>query len=498
MPATLGLSLIAGVEETYEFDVKRYNGGDVGVEYYQFRVIVRDKSGVINELGATAQGSVVTVGFPALPEGEYSWALVASDASGAEDVLVSGKLGVFWPNLRPSEGVVHTPNRRVVIRWQDGNAVARWQRTDFASMATKAAQEAAESAEKALENVRKDMKVVQGFLAIFDGKVEGVAAIDPETGNLIIGGKDLGVSVAGKSPYVDENGHWQYWSDELGEWLDGGRVGGIDGDKIRRILVGSYEEIPQEGDTCNGGVYYYVPNGEFYDIYAWFEKEGWVRVDMKYDLADTDTYGLMKYGVGAVVHNGALVGRNAEGQASLPLASETIAGAVKTAGSRQIWGTPVYTDPDNRLFVPSLGTDFRGEFHTQGCLSFSIPGLESIRVATDVFYFDSQTEGTPGITIATTERYGVVMQAKGAVGDGYVSGDLLARTLEEYAAKDDTISRDDVYTKEETYSKEEADGRFVVTGGNFHVGIEVINPEDYANITRDPAVIYFVRRQTNA
>ena len=135
------------------------------------------------------------------------------------------------------------------------------------------------------------------FLVEFEDNVRSVVWVDPETEHLFIGGVDTMVKITGedgKSPYVDSEGHWRYWDDESQQWLDGGpargedgfapyinsegymvyrdpltgevrtstqRVYGVDGrpgEAVRRIIVQSYEEIPQDGETCNGGVYYYV------------------------------------------------------------------------------------------------------------------------------------------------------------------------------------------------------------------------------------------------
>lgn len=67
----------------------------------------------------------------------------------------------------------------------------------------------------------------------------------------------------GFSPYVDALGMWVYFDSVTGQIVNGpSAVGrdGLDGTAVRRIVVDSYEDIPQEGESCNGGVYYYVAN----------------------------------------------------------------------------------------------------------------------------------------------------------------------------------------------------------------------------------------------
>ena len=67
----------------------------------------------------------------------------------------------------------------------------------------------------------------------------------------------------GRSPYINALGNWAQWNQEAKAFVDTGVQAegkdGLDGTSIRRIMVNSYEDIPQVGDTCNGGVYYYVP-----------------------------------------------------------------------------------------------------------------------------------------------------------------------------------------------------------------------------------------------
>lgn len=489
MPAVLGLSLVAGKEEVYEFAVEDFSGDAVGVEYGAFRVLIRAASGETQEVGAEATGNLVKVFFPALGEGEYEWSLVVSDNSGTSDVLISGKLGVFWPDLNAHGEVVRTPNRRVVIRWQDGRAVARWQRTDFASMAAMAAQEAAESAERALDGVKSEAKVIEGFLAIFDGKVEGVAGIDPDTGNLIIGGVDLGVSVAGKSPYVDNEGHWRYWSDDVGEWLDGGSARGprgLDGHAVRRIKVASVADIPTSGETCTGAYLYYVPNGELFDIYAWLEPDGWVRVDMKYDLADSDTYGLMKYGTDEVVEVGAPVGQDEAGRAYVRLAGENTSGVVMTGGETIHPMAWVKTNAGRLCLDEASGL-------------VSAPEASKYEFTADVVRRDGKSLK---VVRATNSGQGVVRLAEGIEDNGGVlTADLLPDIAESMAEgfSETFAAKSDVYTKESVYTKEESDERYflntdkgdLVSGDGVNA-IQVVSFNEFTTMERKDGVLYIV------
>lgn len=152
--------------------------------------------------------------------------------------------------------------------------------------------------------------------------------------------EDSGVRAAAKdgfSPYVDSAGYWVYVDPVTGELRQGALAAGkdgVDGVAVRRIMVDSYDDIPQEGETCNGGHYYYVPDGEGgWNVYAWLETPagngGWVFVGLANDIATAEVYGLMKYGTDEVVVNGAPVGRDADGKAHVPVAEPTVPGAVK-------------------------------------------------------------------------------------------------------------------------------------------------------------------------
>lgn len=77
--------------------------------------------------------------------------------------------------------------------------------------------------------------------------------------------RDTGTSVLGKegkAPYIGNDGYWMQWDMLTQTYVRTsaraqGRDG-INGTAVRRILVDSVEAIPTSGDTCNGGVYYYV------------------------------------------------------------------------------------------------------------------------------------------------------------------------------------------------------------------------------------------------
>lgn len=92
-----------------------------------------------------------------------------------------------------------------------------------------------------------------------------------------------------------------------------------------------------------------------YDIYAWVEdgdSAGWVRVDMKYDIATSRTYGLGKLATDSLVAGGAPVGMNAEGQFSVPVADAAMPGALlPSSATTTASGGLTHVGSDKKLYV---------------------------------------------------------------------------------------------------------------------------------------------------
>lgn len=150
----------------------------------------------------------------------------------------------------------------------------------------------------------------------------------------------------GKSPYINTLGHWVQWDAEEHAYVDTGvqaqGKNGLNGSQIVRLLVDTYENIPTEGETCNGGYYYYVPLENptptaFYAEYAWIESAdgtaGWVRVGEVNDISTSEIYGLVKLATDRVVSAGAPVGVNETGQMAVPLADSSVPGSVRLSST---------------------------------------------------------------------------------------------------------------------------------------------------------------------
>lgn len=182
--------------------------------------------------------------------------------------------------------------------------------------ATKRAEDAAGRAEDAAERAEDDRHAIEVKFQETDAFIDGfydvalrVIVPNQTTGTWWIGGRDSKQPFQGEqgySPQISTSGYWLVWRDgqvvesdtraraedgfspyidSAGYWVYvdplTGQVGrgplaagkdGLDGTAVRRILVDSYADIPQEGETCHGGVYYYVKDstagaGESVDIH---------------------------------------------------------------------------------------------------------------------------------------------------------------------------------------------------------------------------------------
>lgn len=168
-----------------------------------------------------------------------------------------------------------------------------------AERAEKSATEAAgcaKDAKDAKDVVVGKFKETDAFIEAFWDSVHTVIVPNTQTGTWVIGGFDTGIKFCGEngvapdinaagewlvydwekgwvntgvmakgqdgfSPNVNSEGNW-VWKDTHGEIHVGpsayGRDG-KDGSVVVRHLVGSFEDIPTEGETCNSGHIYYVP-----------------------------------------------------------------------------------------------------------------------------------------------------------------------------------------------------------------------------------------------
>lgn len=461
------------------------------------------------------------------------------------------------------------------------------------------------TAEKALEKV----ETLDSKLEAFKDHLREQIVIDPVTGEWVVAGVGTGVKAQGDhgvSPTVSTGYTWLVWDDETRGWVDTGisvlgkdgkapyidadgywmqwdaltqayvRTGvraegrdGIDGTAVRFILVASYDDIPQSGETCNGGFRYLVrtegwavigdpaatgsgewdalelpayllpsefthlrvtgvmndnatpmhlavrtaagellglsknavtwnvgdvvtwefadavrvPNGatvqlflsgpvnpgsvrmtslianegvcrvrydnvwygertpyllawgagasDFYEVYAWVEHDGtsgWVRIDKTNELATSRVYGVMKYGTDMTVSGGAPVGRNADGQAFVPMAEYSMPGALKLGIDEAVEnGSAIGRDADGRAVAVSATANRYGGVK---CSMGEVAGCKCLGLTDD---------GSLGARWATLDQGGAVrlgstfgqlnripyQQGVGATTDKQLSNNLL-------------------------------------------------------------------------
>lgn len=471
------------------------------------------------------RANAVLLSVPPLGAGHYLWELRATDPAGEEVRLLYGVLTALSADdvLDKIQAADESELRELAVQQAGGSAdalVLRWQACSTAALqaaeAARSAEAAARAAERAEaaalqaaeaeENVLGKLGAAQAFMESFNKALfEAIRVVD---NYLWVGGVNTGHYLRGQdgiTPHIGADGYWYVQTKRLGDRPAFGKDGitphitadgfwafgevkttvraegrdGIDGSAVRFLLVDSYEDIPQSGETCNGGFRYLVrregwavigepaatgngewealelpayllpsefthlrvpgvlnanetpvylmvrtaagellgvsqnavswavgdvvtwefaeavrvPNGAtvqlflrkspdgvsgtvpnegvrlksllayvgvcrvryenvwygertpyllawgagasvYYEVYAWVEYDGsagWVRIDKTNDLATARVYGVMKYGTDMTVSGGAPVGRNAEGQACVPVAGYSMPGSVMPA-----------------------------------------------------------------------------------------------------------------------------------------------------------------------
>ncbi len=303
----LNFSVVAGVQES--FRVSFYSGGNgMSVLGATFNAACYTAHG--DEAGSpvavlpvqhdsAAHKLLLTV--PELAHGHYWWELRATDAVGKVCRLLYGTLAALTSAevARLAEEAEESSLRELAVEVGAGYAaplILRWQAcsaaaslAEDAARAAERAEAAADRAENAQENVLGKLSAAQAFMESFNTALQqAVAVVD---NYLWVGGVNTGHYLkgeAGITPHIGTDGYWYVGVQRLGDrpafgadgitphitadgfWAFGelkttvpaaGRDG-IDGTAIRYILVGDYEDIPQSGDTCNGGFRYLVAKEE--------------------------------------------------------------------------------------------------------------------------------------------------------------------------------------------------------------------------------------------
>lgn len=238
--------------------------------------------------------------IPTVGSGEYRYVLDYVDSLGQNGVLLYGRMTaisrVAADELTDKANAAEMRVLEVMAgSIHSGPLELRWAASSVAALYAEAAKEAAKDAEAAAsaaegfkEDVSDTLRLVQAFMASFNKALfEAIRVVD---NYLWVGGVNTGHYLRGQdgiTPHIGTDGYWYVGTKRLGDRPAFGKDGitphitadgfwafgetkttvraegrdGIDGTAVRRILVGSYEEIPQSGETCNGGFLYYVPAG---------------------------------------------------------------------------------------------------------------------------------------------------------------------------------------------------------------------------------------------
>lgn len=354
----------------------------------------------------------VVVDFPEMESGQYIFVVDLYGEDGGSTRLIEGYVTWLEPKAvlggqtetEKSTLLVHVDGkrRRCVWAWSSESEQMYLKAKESAEKAAESAEKAAESAKSVNEDVRVELlEDVQTQLETFDSKVRDAIVVNKATNTWKIGGVVTDTPVtgeSGKSPQISTHGTWLRWDEKLQQWVDTGTKAsaqdgkspyisdsgywmtwdaskgvyvnsgvkalgedGVDARSIQRHIVASYEDIPQSGATCTGGHYYYVENGDSYDVYAWFESLGWVNVPLAGEIAKANTYGLVKLGTSLVIDGGASVGMRADGGMAVGEASTEDVGVMKYSSLENTnEGGKVHKGTDGAAYVDLAGADKAG------------------------------------------------------------------------------------------------------------------------------------------
>lgn len=223
----VNITVMAGVESTR---VVKPVGEEWGFKNVSGSGWLYDVKGeeVVGELGVEMRGDgSMEVRFPAMGEGRYIFTVDVRNDGGEVTRVLDGYVGYDGPAV--VEEALEEAEEEMILVYMRGE-------TRRAVMApTSAAHRYAVAAERAMAavgDIDKKLELAEKLEASFSGKMSDFVIPSEETGTWWVGGVD-----------------------SLLPWRG---VDGIDGAKVTRIEVDSVENLPESGETCNGGYYYYV------------------------------------------------------------------------------------------------------------------------------------------------------------------------------------------------------------------------------------------------
>ena len=316
-------TVLSGSAPTYRLDFVADSGEPIALDNVTFDGLVTAPDGTTGSLDVSQgseDGSLFVI-FPVLSAGNYEYELRATNETGDRLRIAYGRLGVLPTSLDLTRVEDDTEVRRLAVRLPNvaaAHCMLEWRASIDASRAAQEAAAAAKelrgkladaearienTAEQAAEAVKKadeavgKLESLDELLDKFRAELATQVNINPETNTWVVAGVDLGIKATGepgKSPKLSTTLTWMIYDDDSGEWRDSGvsAVGrdgkspyisalgtwvewlngawvdterkaegrdGRDGSAVRRIVIPSAADLPKKGETCNGGVYYYVP-----------------------------------------------------------------------------------------------------------------------------------------------------------------------------------------------------------------------------------------------
>lgn len=362
--ATLNLTQLAGNASTYRLQFVTDDESDLDLSNCTFSGNVTSMAdGSINRIGiamSTDNPNILGLSFPALPIGNHHWELMCCDDTGDAQRVIHGQLLIVSTNLALSNdaGKIHKTLQVRLPAGEANNLQCQWMASTAAQLAAEQAINASKGIDAKLdtatllanqtkeyaEQAQAQLADAEAFMDSFNSRISEAVKIDPDDGSWVIGGVDTNkpsTGDPGKSPYVDENGHWQYYSDIAGQWVDGGQANGndgIDGRSTKLLVIPNISFAPNPGD----GVTVYCPrydsnDDRFFEVYQWVYSSGsttgqWTLVGTTSQthstIASTTSYGLVRLSTNAQTDSNC-VGINADGSLGVTFASLTAAGIIR-------------------------------------------------------------------------------------------------------------------------------------------------------------------------
>lgn len=324
----------------------------------------------------------IEVVFPDMGVGRYVIVIDHSGLNGEITRFLDGFAGYLEPRYA-IDGYLGGEDVVVTVCCGDGAHEVYALSGDLLKYSTLEAIEAMKAAEAARDAVLDKLDLAMEFVASFNKAL--LECVQVVNDYLWIGGVNTGHKLKGndgETPRYGSDGWWYIGDERVGQargddgitphitsdgyWAFGNQKtnvraagkDGINGAAMRRVLIQSLDELPKEEER---GVYYYLKDGEHYDVYVWLEPDGWVCVGEANDIATSEVYGLVKLGTDMQVDNGAPVGRDADGQMSVPLAGTAVAGAGKISTSSIVSeGANIGFNSSKQLQVVKATTGLRG------------------------------------------------------------------------------------------------------------------------------------------